>query len=95
MWKSEQHRLKPKYDILCSLVLLVKHYFVTTEEDYNQLKITYQHFNGFVTCYGRSGELLYITFLHSEMSTFGPYPEELVPEKLYFQWPARTKIQRK
>ena len=26
-WKSEQHRLTPKYDILCSLVPLEKHSF--------------------------------------------------------------------
>ena len=36
MWKSEQYILKPKYDILRSLVLLVNHYFVTIEEDDNQ-----------------------------------------------------------
>ena len=40
MWKSEQHRLPPKYDILSSFVTLVKHYFVTMEEDNNQFKIT-------------------------------------------------------
>ena len=28
-WKSEQHRLTLKYDIMLSLVPLVKHYFVT------------------------------------------------------------------
>ena len=27
MWKSEQHILTTKYDIKCSLVTLVKHYF--------------------------------------------------------------------
>ena len=32
MWKSEQHRLTPKYDILSSLVPLIKHYYVTLEE---------------------------------------------------------------
>ena len=39
MWKSEKHRLAPKYDILCSLLALVKKYFVTMEDDYNQFKI--------------------------------------------------------
>ena len=29
MWKSEQHRLTPKYDILRLLVTLVKTYFMT------------------------------------------------------------------
>ena len=28
------------------------------------------------------------------MSNLGLYPEELDPEKIYFQWPTRTKIQR-
>ena len=54
MWISEQHRLTPKYDILSSLVTLVKHYNVTMEEDDNQFKITFQRFRGFVTCSGRS-----------------------------------------
>ena len=53
-WKSLQHRLTPKYDILSSLVTLVKHYFVTMEEDDNKLKMTCQHCNSFVTCYGKS-----------------------------------------
>ena len=54
MWKSEQHRLTPKYDIMRSLVPLVKHYFVTMEEDDSQLKITCQRCDGFVTCKGES-----------------------------------------
>ena len=42
MGKSEQHTLTPKYNILRSLVLLIKHNFVTMEEDGNKLKITSQ-----------------------------------------------------
>ena len=58
MWKSEQHRLRPKYNIMRSLVSLVKHYFVNIEEDdNNKFKINCKIFNGFVTCSGRSGEL--------------------------------------
>ena len=38
IWKSEQHRLTPKYDIMHSLAALVKHYLVTMEEDDNQTK---------------------------------------------------------
>ena len=68
MWNIEQHILTLKYDILCSLVPPVKHYFLNMEEDDNQLKITRQHCNMFVTCKDRSGELLYITFLHSGLS---------------------------
>ena len=79
MWNSEQHRLAPKYDILCSFVTRVKHCFVNMEKDGNQLKITCQWCNGFTTCKGRSGELLYINFLCAEFSTIGPYPEEIGP----------------
>ena len=59
----------------------------------NQLRITFQSCNGFVTCSGRSGELLYITFLRSGMSTIGLYPEYLVPEIFYFQLPSIKKNQ--
>ena len=55
MCKPEQYRLTPKYDILHSLVLLVKHYFVTAEEYDNPFNITCQHCNGLVTCSGKSG----------------------------------------
>ena len=44
-WKQEQHILTPKYDILSSLVPLVKHYFVTMEKDDIQFKITCQRCN--------------------------------------------------
>ena len=37
--------------------------------------------------------MIYITFLHAGLYTLGLYPEELGPEKYYFQWPVRTKIQ--
>ena len=56
--KLEQHRLTPKYNILRSLLPLVKQYFVTMEGGDNQFKITGQCCNGFVTCRGRSGELV-------------------------------------
>ena len=93
MWKLEQNRLTPKYDILYSLVTLVKHYHVTMEEDYNQFKITCQCCNGFVTCYGVNVELIYITFLHAIISTLGIYPEELILEIFFYQCPVRTKMQ--
>ena len=73
---------------------LVKHYFVTTEEDDNQFKITCQRFKCFVTCKVRIGELLYINFLRAELSTLVLYPEDIDTENFYFQWHARTKIQR-
>ena len=94
MWKSEQHRLTTKYDIMRSLVPLIKHYFVTMEEDNNLFKIICQHCNGFVTCKVSSVELLYITFLHAGLSTLGIYPENIDSENFYFQWPDRTKMQR-
>ena len=77
-----------------SLVPLVKHYFVTMEEDYNLFKITCQCCNGFVTCKGSSVELICITFLHDRFYTLVLYPEYLDPEIFYFQWPSRTKVQR-
>ena len=67
-----------------SLVPLVKHYFVTMEEDDNQFKITCQFCNGFVTCKGSSGELIYITFLRAGLTVLGQYPEGLDPEIFHF-----------
>ena len=58
MWKSEQHRLTKKYEIMSSLLPLVKHNNVNMEENNNPFKMTCQHCNGFITCYGRSVELL-------------------------------------
>ena len=34
VWRSEQHKLTPKYNSMCSLVTHVKHYIVTMEEEY-------------------------------------------------------------
>ena len=48
--KSWKHRRTPKYDILHSLVQLVKHYFVTMEEDDTLLKMTGKQRNGFAAC---------------------------------------------
>ena len=77
---------------MCSLVPLVKHYFVTMEKDDNLLKNTCQPFKGFLTCKGRSGELPYINFLHTGLSTLGLYPEELNPENFYLKCPDITKM---
>ena len=77
---------------MCSLVPLVKHYFVTMEEDDNQFKITCQSSNGFVTCSGSSGELLYIEFLHYGMCTIGIYPEDIVSEISTFSGFPETKF---
>ena len=76
---------------MCSLVALVKHCFLTMEEDDTLFKITCQCCNGFLTCKGRSAELIYITFLRSESYTIVLYPEDLDPEIFYFKWPARKK----
>ena len=75
MWKSEQHILTPKYEILCSLVTLLKYCFLTMEEDDNQFKITCQSCNGFATCLVSSGQMLYIPFICSGLSTHGIYLE--------------------
>ena len=79
MCKSEQHILTTKSCIMGSLVPLVKQYCVTMEEDDNKFKITCQCCNGFVTCSGMSGELIYITFLRDGFSTIGLYPEDIDP----------------
>ena len=64
------------------------------EEDNNQLKITCQPCNSFVTCSGKSGEILYNTFFHAGVSTLGIYPEELDPENFYFQRPDNALLAR-
>ena len=93
VWKSEQHKLAPKYEIMGSLVLLLKHYNFNVEENGNKFKITCQRCNGCVTCSGGNVELFYINFLHSVMSTLGLCPEELFLENLYSRWPTRNKMQ--
>ena len=70
-----------------------KKYHVTMEEYNNQFKITCQHCNGFVTCFDRSVEILYITFLHSVISTIVLYPEDLVTENFYLQLLEINKMQ--
>ena len=60
---------------------LVKHYHVTyVGDDDKPLKITFQNFDGFIRCSGKSGKLLYITILHSGISTLGLYPEYINPQ---------------
>ena len=87
MWKSSQHIITPKYDILH-----FKHYNVTYEEDNKPLKINCRLFDGFFTCSEKSGELLYITFTHAVLYTLGINTEDIDPKNFYFQWPATTKM---
>ena len=47
------------------------------EEYDNQFKISCQSYNIFVACRGRSGEMLYIIFLHDGFFTLVLYPEVL------------------
>ena len=51
---SEQHILTPKYDILHSLVTLVKYYHVI-EMDYDDkpFKNKFHHCNGYLICDGK------------------------------------------
>ena len=73
--KLEQHRLTLKYDILCSFVPIAKHYHVNYMDDNDkQLKTTCQWSIVFVRCSVKSGEVIYINFLHLGMSTLGLYP---------------------
>ena len=64
---------------MCSLVPHVKHYFLTMKEDDTIFKITSQPCNGIVTFKVTSEELLYITFIHSVLSTIVLYLEDLDP----------------
>ena len=63
------------------------------KEDDNIFKIICQSCNGFVTCKGRIGELIYITFLHDGLTNLGLYPEEIDTKQICFQWYTRTKMQ--
>ena len=58
----------------------------------HQIKIICQLFYVVVTSSGMNREIIYITFLNSGMSTLGLYPEYVVPEFFYLQWPARNKM---
>ena len=61
---------------MCSFFPLVKNYHVTKEYDGDKpFKINCQLFNGFIRCSGKSGEPIYITFLHADMYALGLYPE--------------------
>ena len=48
------------------------------EEDDTLFKITCQSCNVFVKCKGKSGELLYINFIHAIFSTLVLYPKSLI-----------------
>ena len=91
-WESLQHIITPKYYILSSLATLLKNYFLTMEEEDSKLKLTCQHYNDFVKWYGKSVELIYITFIHAGIYTLGIYPEELVPDLFSFSGPPERKF---
>ena len=57
---------------------------MTMEGGDNQFKITCKSCNVFVTCKGRSRELIYITFLHVGLYTLGIYTEYLDPDFFTF-----------
>ena len=59
MWKSEQHILSPKYNILSSFVPLVKYYPVTyVDDDDKPFKIICKYCNGYLRCAKKSIELI-------------------------------------
>ena len=77
--------------MFCSFVTLVKYYHVTYVDDDNKpFKINCQICNDFLTCAGKSGDILYIAFLHAGMSTIGIYPEDINTENFFFQCTVRT-----
>ena len=93
MWNSEQHRLRPKYEILRSSPLLVKKNHVTYSDDNNKpSKITYKHCNGFLRRYGKTGKLIYINFINSGIYTIGIYPEDINLWNLFFQCHVKNKM---
>ena len=88
-----KNRLTPKYDILRSFMPLVKQrHFNYVGDDDKLFKIAFKCYNGFLRCANKSVELIYITFLHSGMSTLGIFPADLNPVIFFFRWHDRTKI---
>ena len=80
-WKSQQHRLTPKYYILSLFVTLVKYYqMICVDDNYKPFKITFQRFKRCVIGTGKSVELLYTDFIYEAISTLILYPEELINE---------------
>ena len=72
IWKSETHRMTPKYDILCSFVLLVKDYHVSSENNYEKAtKFTCQYCNRYLECAEKSEEIIYTNFLCAGMTNLG------------------------
>ena len=55
------------------------------DDDNKPFKIICQRCNRFVRCAGKSGELLYINFIHEVMPTLELYPEGISQEILFFQ----------
>ena len=50
--------------------------------------------DGYVTCAVKSGDILYINFIHSVMAALGLYLEELDTDSLLFWWSYTAKIHR-
>ena len=92
MWKSEQHRLNPNYNIFYSFVPKLKNHRTYEDYDAKPFKITCRHCTGYVRFSIKSGELLYITFIHEGMAIIRIYPEEIDPEYLSFQWTIKTTM---
>ena len=73
---------------------MVEYYYVTwVNDDEKPFIITCQCFNGYVKCAVKSGEIIYITFLHAGMVSLGLYPEELGTHNLFFQWKPKSITQ--
>ena len=71
---------------------LVKHYHVNYVYDDNKpFIITYKYCNRLIICAGKSGELIFIPFIHADMSTIGILPEDISPGHFFFQWTGGTK----
>ena len=60
------------------------------DDDDKPLKIHCSHCNRYIKISGRSGEILYVNFLHAGMTNIGLYPKYLDTKQFLFQWPGRT-----
>ena len=63
----------------------VKYYYIDLVDDDKKIfKITCKHCNGYIQCAEKSGEMLYINFIHTGMTSLGLSPEEIYPDNFFF-----------
>ena len=90
---SEQHRLIPKYDIMCSSVSFLNTIMWLWGRMIINPKLPFIVVIIF-KIFRYELKLLYNIFIRAGMSTLGIYSEKIVPYHFYFQCPVRNKLQR-